>query len=152
MPDPPGTTIVQGLPDRVGAVSFARVTRARHAMLRRVRERPRMVARRVAPLGSGEIESDHARGAVLGRRARQLERLGRRPGADPAHDHSDLGAGLRLAALDAGERRLDRLRQRERGPVQQRRIPHLHVAHAVGRRVEHEFVGDTLQRRGRLHH
>src|SRR2546425_12488582 len=34
-----------------------------------------------------------------------------------AHDQPDLSARLRFAALDPGERGLDRLRQGERGPV-----------------------------------
>src|SRR6266516_6857590 len=73
VPDPPGATIVQGLPDRVRAVSFARVTGARYVVLRRVGERPCMVTRREAPLGSSEVEPDDARGAVLHRGTRQLE-------------------------------------------------------------------------------
>src|SRR5260221_972078 len=48
--------------------------------------------------------------------------------SDAAHDQSHLGARLRFATLDPGERGLDRLRQGERGPVQQGREAHFHIA------------------------
>ncbi len=118
--DPLGAALVQRLVDRIRAVPLTGVTGARHAVLRRVLERGRVVARRKAPLGARQVERHDARRPVARRSARQLQRLRGRPRADTAHDQPDLGARLRFTPFDPGQRRLDRLRQGERGAVQQR--------------------------------
>ena len=143
---------VQGLADRVRPVSLARVTGARQAVLGRELERRAVVARRMAPLGAREIERDDAGAAIVRRRPRQLERAGRRQRPDPAQNEAGLGAGLRRRAPHAGQRRFDRLAQRQRRLVQQRGVAHLDVPHVFPRRVHHELVRDPLQRGRRLHH
>src|SRR2546425_609070 len=87
---------------------------------------------------------------VAAARASSSDSAGGR-GRVPPPSRPDLGPGFPLGPSDPGERRLDRLRERERRPVQQRRVAHLHVPDAVGRGVHHELVRDPLERRRGLH-
>src|SRR5437667_318931 len=103
--DPLGAALMERLVDRIRAVPLTGVTGARHAVLRRVLERGRVVARRKAPLGARQVERHDARRPVARRRARQLQGLRGSSRADTAHDQPDLGARLRFPPFEPGQRR-----------------------------------------------
>src|SRR2546425_7608354 len=138
--------------DRVRSVSLARVTGAGHAVRRRVLESRAMISRREAALRTGEIERRQPRRAIVRGRTGQLEGFSRRLGAHRADNEPDLGSGFGGCAPNAGQRRFDRLRQRQRWTMQERRIAHLDVANILRGLIDDEFVGHALQRGRGLQH
>ena len=120
MPDALRPADVQRLPDRLGAVPFPRVAGARQPVPDGMRERVPVLPGGMPALGAGEVEGDEAHGPVVDGGPRQLQRLRRRPRANPADDEADLGSRLRFGPLDPPERRLDRLDHGERRSMQER--------------------------------
>src|SRR5207247_8572005 len=112
---------LQRLVDRRRPVALARVTGAGKAVLHRQGEGGAVVLRWMAVLGASEIEAHDARAPVPHRHLRKLERHRRGECPDAAHNQPDPGARFSDRALDATERRLDRLCEGPGWTVEQRR-------------------------------
>src|ERR1043165_3293549 len=124
MPDAIGAADMYRLTD-VGSVGdFARVTRAGEIVLARIRECSGMRRRWISELAAREVESNHPTMLVTNRQSRQLDRHLGGHVSQSADDHAPHRAAIALGTLEAAERRLDRLSQREPAPnVEHRRIP-----------------------------
>ena len=142
-----GARELKRLPDRRQAEGLARVDRDVEVLLADVLERVEVARRRVALLGSGDIEADDARVAPADGALGDLDRAGRLAHRGHEHLHHDRAAGCRgpfqpdpeplevrlerprrasgrarsRAPARSGPRR--RRRRRRRGPPRTRRRP-----------------------------
>ncbi len=147
MADAPRTQLHR-LENAVRRVGLAGVQRDRQTGVARQRERARVFARRVAELGTGEVEADHATAVPAQRQAHRTFGFGGRQFAHRTNDQT----ARQGAACQAFEKRLD-------GGVaahavrleEQRRNAELGEHGAVGARVFGGFEGDARQALRRCH-
>jgi hypothetical protein len=116
-------------------------------------ERLAVVARRVVLFLACQVERHDAALAVRHGELRQLVRTLRADVAHAADDDPRRHAKVALGALQPGQHRVQDVGQGEAVLlVQDGRVAHLHVAHALGRAVLGQLVGDAFERLGLLQH
>ena len=150
VPNPLRTYLVERLVNRMRSVTFTRVTRARHPVRGGVLERRPVIACGEAAFGAREIECGHPSRPILGRDARELERLSRWLGPHGADDQPNFGSRFFHRPLYPRKGSFDGLGQGQSGTMEQRRIAHLDIPNVLGGLVHDEFVRHALERRGGL--
>ncbi len=124
---------LHGLPDARQPERFAGVDRGVEVLPAHVLERVQVAGGRVAGLGPGDVESDHAGIAPTDRQLGDLGAARRR--AHRREDRVDRQVRAGRAAAEAVHHRLDHLVERQPGlGAQLRGHAHLGVDHAVGAR------------------
>ena len=153
--EPVGAAPLERLPDRRQPERLAGVDGEVEVLPLQVLERVQVPGGRVAGLGAGDVEADHADVAVPHRQLGDLRRPGGvahrgQQGADP--DRRARRPGLDRAGLEPGQHRLHHLGQLQAAlEVLLRGEPHLGVDHAVGGQVEGALPGHPVQRVRCLH-